>query len=192
MFKQLYDEDLTTKNQDYAAATRGFMNGDGGVYLVGTWVIGDFDAESRRPDRPLSNGYTVVTYPQLFPGRDATFADGHAWVMPVKERTPTQRRAIEALLGFFAAHDYDWSRTGHVPSFEAVVESAQFSSLPHRQNIAKLTRIGEPLPSGVQRQVAIQDIIGEELAAAIAGHKPVDLALTDAEHRINDLLFHVL
>src|SRR5262249_7152378 len=80
LFKQIYDEDLTTKNQDYAAATRGFMNGEGGVYLVGTWVIGDFDAESRKPDRPLSNGYTVTTYPELFPGRDATFADGHSWV----------------------------------------------------------------------------------------------------------------
>jgi multiple sugar transport system substrate-binding protein len=192
LFKQLYDEDLTTKNQDYAAATRGFMNGDGGVYLVGTWVIGDFDAEARKPSRPLSNGYTVVTYPQLFSGRDVTFADGHAWVMPVKQRSATQRRAIEAFLAFFAQHDYDWSRTGHVPSFETVVVSDEFNALPHRQNIANLTQIGEPLPSGIERQFPMQDIIGEELAAAIEGHKPIDVALTDAEHRINELLFHVL
>src|SRR5262249_43183984 len=116
LFKQIYDEDLTTKNQDYAAATRGFMNGEGGVYLVGTWVIGDFDAESHKPDRPLSNGYTVTTYPQLFPGRDATFADGHSWVMPVKKRTATQRLAVQTFLEFFAKHDFDWSRTGHLPA----------------------------------------------------------------------------
>ena len=48
LFKTIYDEDLTTKNQDYAAATRGFINGDGGVYLVGTWMIGDYDAESQQ------------------------------------------------------------------------------------------------------------------------------------------------
>jgi multiple sugar transport system substrate-binding protein len=44
----------------------------------------------------------------------------------------------------------------------------------------------------VQRQFSIQDILGEELAAAIAGHKPVDVALADAEHRVNELLFHLL
>jgi multiple sugar transport system substrate-binding protein len=192
LFKQIYDEDLTTKNQDYAAATRGFINGEGGVYLVGTWVIGDFDAESHKPDRPLSNGYTVATYPQIFPGRDATFADGHSWVMPAKQRTATQRLAVQTFLEFFAKHDFDWSRTGHLPAFKAVVESKQFQELPHRQNIAALTAIGAPLPSTVQRQFAIQDILGEELAAAISGHKPVDVALADAEHRVNELLFHLL
>ena len=51
------------------------MNGDGGVYLVGTWLIGDFDAESKKPGRPLYNGYTVYPYPKLFHARDAAFAD---------------------------------------------------------------------------------------------------------------------
>jgi multiple sugar transport system substrate-binding protein len=192
MFKTLYDEGLTTKDQDYAAATNGFMNGDGGVYLVGTWVIGDFDSESRKPDRPLSNGYTVYPFPQLFPGRDATYADGHSWVMPVKERTPKQREAAFRLMKFLADHDFEWSRTGHLPAFRAVLESERFKSLPHRQNIAKLAVTGTPLAPEVQRQFALIDIIGEELAPAIAGQKSIDAALADAEHRVNDLLFHVM
>ena len=49
-----------------------------------------------------------------------------------------------------------------------------------------------PLPQGVERRFAIEEIIGEELAPAIAGQKPIDAALADAEHRINELLFHVL
>jgi len=192
LFKSLYDENLTTKNQDYASATNGFMNGDGGVYLVGTWVIGDFDADSRKPNRPLSNGYTVYPFPQLFSGRDATYVDGHAWVMPVKERTPQQREALRRLLRFLADNDFEWSRTGHLPAFKPVIESERFMSLPHRKNIARLAVIGTPLSADVQRQVAIQDIIGEELAPAIAGQKSIDAALADAEHRVNDLLFHVL
>jgi multiple sugar transport system substrate-binding protein len=192
MFKTLYDEGLTTKDQDYAAATNGFMNGDGGVYLVGTWVIGDFDSESRKPDRPLSNGYTVYPFPQLFPGRDATYADGHSWVMPVKERTPKQREAAFRLMKFLADHDFEWSRTGHLPAFRAVLESERFKSLPHRQNIAKLAVTGTPLAPEVQRQFALIDIIGEELAPAIAGQKSIDAALADAEHRVNELLFHVM
>jgi multiple sugar transport system substrate-binding protein len=191
LFRQIYVEDLTTKNQDYAAATNGFINGAGGVYLVGTWLIGDFDAEARKPDRPLSNGYVVMPYPQLYPGRDATFIDGHAWVMPKKERTPQQRDAIFRLLKFLADNDYEWSRTGHLPAFKSIIDSERFNALPHRSEIARLASTGMPLPSTVQRQFPVQDIIGEEMAAAITGHKSVDAALADAEHRVNDLLFHI-
>jgi multiple sugar transport system substrate-binding protein len=191
MFRQLYVEDLTTKNQDYAAATNGFINGAGGVYLVGTWMIGDFDAESRKAGRPLTNGYAVMPWPQLY-ARDATFIDGHAWVMPVRDRTPRQRDAVFRLLKFLADHDFEWSRTGHLPVYKAVIESERFNALPHRSEIAKIATTGTPLPSAVQRQFPVQDIIGEEMAAAITGHKTVDAALADAEHRVNDLLFHLL
>jgi multiple sugar transport system substrate-binding protein len=191
LFRQIYAEDLTTKNQDYAAATNGFMNGAGGVYLVGTWLISDFDAQARQPDRPLSGGYAVMPFPQLYE-HDATFIDGHAWVMPTKERTPQQRDALFRLLKFLADNDYHWARTGHLPSFKQVIESERFVALPHRSDIARLSLIGAPLPSAVQRQFPVQDIIGEEMAAAIAGHKPVDVALADAEHRVNELLFHLL
>ncbi|HEY5757575.1 MAG TPA: extracellular solute-binding protein [Steroidobacter sp.] len=191
MFRQIYAEDLTTKNQDYAAATNGFINGAGGVYLVGTWMIGDFDAQSRKPDRPLSNGYAVMPWPQLY-AHDATFIDGHAWVMPAKKRTPQQRDAVFRLLKFVADNDFEWSRTGHLPAYKAVIESERFNALPHRSDIAKISTTGMPLPSDVQRQFPVQDIIGEEMAAAITGHKSVDAALADAEHRVNDLLFHLL
>jgi multiple sugar transport system substrate-binding protein len=192
VFKTMYDEGLTTKDQDYAAATNGFMNGDGGVYLVGTWLIGDFDAESRKPNRPLTNGYTVYPFPQLFPGRDATYADGHAWVMPKKERTPQQREAAFRLMKFLADNDFEWSRTGHLPAFREVIESERFKSLPHRENLAKLATTATQLDPRVQRQFALIDIIGEELAPAMAGQKSIDAALADAEHRVNDLLFHVM
>ncbi len=192
LFKTLYDENLTTRNQDYAAATNGFMNGDGGVYLVGTWLIGDFDAESKKPGRPLYNGYTVYPYPKIFHARDAAFADGHAWVMPVRDRTPQQRDAVLRLMKFFADNDFEWSRTGHLPAFKAVIESEKFQALPHRENIAELARTGSPLPAGVERRFAIEDTIGEEMAPAIAGQKSIDDALADAEARVNDLLFHVL
>jgi multiple sugar transport system substrate-binding protein len=93
---------------------------------------------------------------------------------------------------FFADNNFEWARTGHLPAFRDVIESERFKSLPHRRNIAVLATTGTPLPPEVQRQFAIQDIIGEELEPAIAGQKPVEQALVDAEHRINDLLYHLL
>jgi multiple sugar transport system substrate-binding protein len=192
LFKQLNDEDLSTRDQDYPAATSGFMNGDGGVYLVGTWMIGAFEAESKTKGRPLSGGYAVVPYPRLFGTRDAVYVDGHSWVVPTRKRTPAQRAAVYRLVRFLADHDYDWSRTGHLPAMQAVIDSPRFKALPHRQAIAPLATIGRSLPPGVQRQFAIQDIIGDEMASAITGRKPIDTALADAERRVNDLLFNLL
>lgn len=191
LFRQLNAEGLSTRDQDYTAATASFLRGEGGVYLVGTWMISDFQKEAQTPGRPLYRGYAVVPYPQLY-ARDATFVDGHAWVVPVRRRTPAQRAAVFRLLKFLADNDFQWSRTGHIPAFQPVLDSAAFRALPQRQRIARLAETGSPLPPWVQRQFAIQDILGEEMAAAVSGRKPVDAALADAERRVNDLLFHLL
>jgi len=47
------------------------------------------------------------------------------------------------------------------------------------------------LPSNVQRQNAIEGIVGEEAAAAFTGQKSIPQALAQAERRVNDLLSQV-
>lgn len=192
LFKNIYDANLTTKNQDYTAATGAFLNGQGGVYLVGTWMIGTYQQASLKPDSPLFHGYAVVPYPQLYPGRDATYADGHSWVVPAAKRSPEKLRAIFRLLRFLRDRDFDWSRTGHLPAYKSVIASARWRALPHRAEVAKLVDIAEPLPPGVERQFLIQQIISEEMESAITGQKTIDSALADAQRRVNDLLFNLL
>ena len=187
LFRTLNAEGLTTRNQDFPAATAAFMNGQGGIFPTGTWMIGPYDEEARKPESPLHGGYAVLPFPRLW-GRDAAFADGHAWVMPRAERTPREREAIARFLRFLAAHNYEWTRTGHLPAFQAVLRMPQFRTLPHRSDIAAMAATGRQLPDFVQRQSAIQGLIGEELEAAVAGTKPVDRALADAERRVNELL----
>jgi multiple sugar transport system substrate-binding protein len=192
LFKQMYDEELTTRDQDYTAATSAFLNGHGGVYLVGTWMIGAYDRASRQPGSPLAGGYAVVPYPQLYPGRDVTYADGHCWVVPTAKRTPARLHAIFQVLRYLKDSDFDWSRTGHLPAYQAVVDSERWQALPHRADIEALVDTAEPLPAGVQRQFLIQQIVSEEMEAAITGQKPIDTALADAQRRVNDLLFNLL
>jgi multiple sugar transport system substrate-binding protein len=187
LFRTIEREGLTTRNQDNPAAVASFMNGEGGVFLTGTWMLGPFQQEARTPGRALFNAYAVYPYPRLW-GHHAAYVDGHAWVMPKRQRTPAQRQALARLIRFMAAHDFDWSRTGHLPAFQPVVDSAAFAALPHRRDIAPLARIGAPLPEHVRRQGAIEGLVGEELAAAVAGTKPVEQALADAERRVGELL----
>jgi multiple sugar transport system substrate-binding protein len=154
-------------------------------------MIGQFEEQANMPDRPLYQSYGVYPYPRLW-GENLAFVSGHAWVVPKRERTAQQRSAIARFFRFMAAHNYDWVRTGHLPAFRAIVEGAQFKALPHRQDIAALATNGRPLPGYIQRQNAIEGIVGEEVLAAVNGQKPIGQALADAERRVNELLAETL
>lgn len=191
LFRQIHAEGLTTRSQDFPAATASFVKGEGGMFPVGTWMIGPYDAEAANPASALHDSYAVVPFPRLW-GEAASFVDGHAWVMPRAERTDEERAAIARFMRYLAGYNYDWSRTGQLPAFAAVLETPEFKALPHRADIAALASSGEQLPDYVQRQGAVQGLIGEELEAAITGIKPVPEALADAERRVNELYSRML
>lgn len=189
-FKLINAQRLGTQNMDTPAAIAAFINGEGGIYPTGTWMIGSFQQEATTPGRPLYNSYAVFPYPRLW-GQWVEYVSGHSWVVPTHKRTPAQREAIARFFKFMAAHNYDWARTGHIPAFKSVLADPRFKSLPHRADIAPLAAIGRPLPSNIQRQNAIEGIVGEEAAAAFTGQKTIPRALSDAERRVDDLLSEV-
>ncbi|MEA3010711.1 MAG: multiple sugar transport system substrate-binding protein [Sphingomonadales bacterium] len=186
-FRRINAEGLGTQNMDTPAAIAAFVNGEGGIYPTGTWMIGSFEKEAATPGRPLYRSYAVFPYPRLW-GERVEYVSGHSWVVPARERSVRQKAAIARFFRFMAAHNYDWARTGHIPAFKAVLDDPRFKALPHRADIALLGDIGRPLPSGVRRQSAIEGLVGEELAAASTGQKPVAQALKDADRRVNELL----
>lgn len=189
-FRRLNVERIGTQNMDTPAAIAAFINGEGGIYPTGTWMIGSFEKEATTPGRPLYGHYAVFPYPHLW-GRHVEYVSGHSWVVPSRKRTPQQRAAIARFFRFMAAHNFDWARTGHIPAFKSVLDDPRFKSLPHRADIAPLAAIGRPLPSNVQRQNAIERIVGEEAGSAFTGQKGIPQALRDAEHRVDDLLAQV-
>ena len=189
-FRRINQEHVGTQNMDTPAAIAAFINGEGGIYPTGTWMIGSFQTEATTPGRPLYNSYAVYPYPHLS-GQWVEYVSGHSWVVPTRKRTEAQRQAIARFFRFMAAHNYDWARTGHIPAFKSVLADPRFRSLPHRADIAPLADIGRPLPSYVQRQNAIEGIVGEEAAAAFTGQKGIKQALSAAERRVNDMLAEV-
>jgi multiple sugar transport system substrate-binding protein len=189
-FKRINQERLGTLNMDTPAAIAAFINGEGGIYPTGTWMIGSFEAEAKTPGRPLHNSYAVFPYPRLW-GEHVEYVSGHAWVVPARERSAQQRDAIARFFRFVADHNYAWARAGHIPAFDAVLNDPRFKSLPHRADIAPVAQIGRPLPGHVLRQNAIEGIVGEEAVAAFTGQKPVQRALAQAERRVNQLLAQV-
>jgi multiple sugar transport system substrate-binding protein len=188
VFRTVFERDFTTKNQDYSAAVSGFLRGDGGVFIVGTWMVGAFEQASHEPGSALEDGYAVLTYPQLFQ-HHRVFADGHGWAMPVDpRRTEAEVEAAERFLAFFAEHNLDWSRTGHLPVFSDVLESQAWLELPHRAALRGLADEATPLPRYVRRQFPLETIVGQEVSAAVTMLKPVDEAQADLDRRAEALL----
>jgi multiple sugar transport system substrate-binding protein len=187
--KELYKRGYSAPNLDYAGAVSTFLKGEGGILVDGTWMVGQFDAAAHDAASPLYQGYAVRPFPYLFHGRQVSLVDGHNWVMPHNSRrSEAQRDAARRFLKYFAANDFQWARTGHFPAYRAIIESAEWQQLPHREDIAEITRVGEPLPKYVRRQSPIEFIVGEEASAAFTGAKPVERALADMQHRADAVL----
>lgn len=185
----LYQRGDSARNLDYAGAVSAFLKGEGGVLVDGTWMVGQFDTASRDPASPLRGGYATRPIPFLFPGRRVSLVDGHNWVMPRNpRRTAATQRAAQRFLAYFAANNLQWARTGHFPAYQSVIADPAWQALPHRADIASITQDGEPLPKYVRRQSPIEFIVGEEVAAAFSGAKPVAQALADMQRRADEIL----
>jgi multiple sugar transport system substrate-binding protein len=187
--KDLYQDGASARNLDYAGAVSAFLKGEGGILVDGTWMVGQFDAAAHDAASPLYQGYAVRPFPYLFEGRRVSLVDGHNWVMPTDpKRTAAELEAARRFLKYFAANDFQWARTGHFPSYRAIIESEAWQQLPHRGDIAEITLVGEPLPKFVRRQSPIEFIVGEEAAAAFTGVKTVERALADMQRRADEIL----
>jgi multiple sugar transport system substrate-binding protein len=187
LFKTLDDEGLSTTGLDYAAATSGFMEGQGGVFIMGTWLVDTYDQESRRPESALAAGYQAVPFPQLY-ASDGIWSDGHAWVIPQQELAAEERDCALQFMKFLWDNNFEWSRTGQLPVRQSIINSEEFLALPHREAITRQATVGRALPPEVQRQFFLMDTLGEEIQAGLRGQKSIDEALASAESRVNELL----
>ena len=185
VYEKLGKEGYITKGLDGAAGLGGFIAGNGAVYLTGTWRIDDMLAAAAKPDTGLKE-YTAQIFPNMFQ-QDAVWADNHSWVMMRGGTNDTTRKAARVFLKYLWDHNFDWARGGgHLPIRNSLLP--EYSKLPERPNVMRITEIGRSLPHDVRRQFGFQSLIGEEINNMINGNKPVAQALKDAQERADQLL----
>ena len=185
---KLYAEGDIVPNTDYGAAIQAFIKGDGAIMANGTWLIGDMVTESEKAGGALEKGYQTIPFANLY-SKPATWADGHSWIM-LKGGTKDEKTHMAALrfLKFLSDNDFEWARTGHLPTSQKVIAGAQFNSLPFRSSIGAIAQTGISLPPTIPRQFRINEMLGEALAAVVMSGKPVDETMKAAEERINKML----
>ncbi|MEI9904751.1 MAG: extracellular solute-binding protein [Asticcacaulis sp.] len=193
LFRQLYAENLMTHDQDYPAAMAAFLNGQGGMLQNGTWVIGTFAGEAETPGRPLYHAYTVKPYPMLYGGQQTAYVDGHAWVMPHRQRTPAETAAVLRLIEIPAkprlrlvAH-----RSPAQPDGGRRKRAIPELGPPPRHRRAQQCR-PDPCRTTSSASSPSPTSSAMKWPRPITGHKTTEQALKDAQSRVNDLLFNLL
>jgi multiple sugar transport system substrate-binding protein len=185
-FEEMVKAGVITKGLDTSGGLNAFLNGEGAVYMTGTWRIDDFLAAEAKPDSPLHEGYTCRVFPSLFKTQ-TVWTDNHTWVMPKGGSNPAQHKAALIFLKFMWDHNFDWARGGgHLPARQSLM--AQYGKLPLRQYVVDIPTFGRALPHDVHRQFGFQSMIGEEIANIINAGKTTDQAADAMQERSVALL----
>lgn len=184
---QLFDAGYANPQLNYADSQQAFLNGEAAVLVNGTWVVDLYADEAAKEETGL-NRYYVADFPTLF-DEGATWADSHIWAIPatLKAAKPDTYEAALKVLAFINDHNIDWARTGHMSVRKSVVESEEYSALPHRTEYARTADIARDTPPS-ERYGALQDVLNRELQAIWLTGKPVEAALEDAQLEVQDLL----
>lgn len=158
-----------------------FQQGDSAIEGYGVWRTGAYEGVEGLE-------FGAGPYP-VFGAEPAVWANSHVFVLPTQRtRDPEKDRAAMQFIDWMTNNTLMWTRAGHVPPRQSVIESAEYQALPHRpfKEVAMLDAVRYP-PLHV-RLNEIEAAILEELQAATGGAKSAERALADAEQRVNAIL----
>ncbi|MCY4538319.1 MAG: extracellular solute-binding protein [Chloroflexi bacterium] len=169
-----------------AIAVENFANGESAGLIDGTWRINGFDRQIAEGEVALKN-YYVADFPQLFenPG---TFAGSHNWLVPLGQNAdPARVQAAVSFIKWLSDNSVVWARVGHGMTRSSVINSEEFQNLPHRAEYASMSQNVRSVPREVWGN-AFWAIVHEEVEAAVLEIKTPEVALADAQARLDDFV----
>lgn len=120
-------EELTSPNQDYAAAVAQFQSGNAGFHWNGEWEVTTFE-DAGMP-------FSIVPFPNIFGNR--VQADRHTFVIP--QGVARDRKRMDAALTFVSSmmkNSFIWAQGGHIPAYRPILESQEYRDLTPQSNYA--------------------------------------------------------
>jgi multiple sugar transport system substrate-binding protein len=178
-------EDGCIGTGELAVTHQAFINGEIASVTGGTWSINEWDAQVANPNAALKR-YYVAPFPQIG-AQPASWGGSHTWVVPLGASADPERvRAAVAYLKHFWDHNMDWTRTGHATVRTSVGESPEYQALPHHSEYLGFGENAAFNPSTLW-SVGYDQIMHEEVQAAMLGQKAPEQALADAQARLMDV-----
>ncbi len=169
-----------------AIAVENFANGESAGLIDGTWRINGFDRQIAEGEVALKN-YYVADFPQLF-DNPGTFAGSHNWLVPLGQNAdPARVQAAVSFIKWLSDNSVVWARVGHGMTRSSVINSEEFQNLPHRAEYASMSQNVRSVPREVWGN-AFWAIVHEEVEAAVLAIKTPEVALADAQARLDDFI----
>jgi multiple sugar transport system substrate-binding protein len=183
-FLRLRDEGCLTGGE-LAKTYESFVGGSVASVLGGTWMVNEWDAQVRDPNAGLKE-YWVAPIFQLG-SQPGGWGGSHTWVVPLGANAdPARVRAAVSYLKHFWDNNLDWTRTGHATVRTSVLDSPEYQALPHKTEYLTYgdTAVFNPATNW---SVGYDQIMHEEIQAALLGQKSAEQALGDAQARLMDV-----
>ena len=170
---------------ELGATHQAFINGEVASVAGGTWSVNEWDAQVADPNAALKR-YYVAPFPQIGE-RPASWGGSHTWVVPLGASADPERvKAAVGYLKHFWDHNLDWTRTGHATVRQSVADSPEYQALPHHSEYLGFGENAAFNPSTLW-SVGYDQVMHEEVQAALLGQKPPEQALADAQARLMDI-----
>ena len=170
---------------ELAKTYESFVRGEVASVLGGTWMVNEWDAQVRDPNAGLKE-YYVAPLPQLG-SQPGGWGGSHTWVVPLGANAdPDRVRAAVSYLKHFWDNNLDWTRTGHATVRTSVLNSAEYQALPHKTEYLAYGDNAVFNPA-TNWSVGYDQIMHEEIQAALLGQKSAEQALGDAQARLMDV-----
>lgn len=170
-------EGLIPEQAAYPASVALFSGGRAVLHINGVWEVPTFkDAEEAGT---LGFEWFANEVPQLL-DRPATWADSHALAIPNDANmTAEEREAALTAIGWMQRNSLAWADAGHIPAYNATVESTEYQELQPNATYASLAENAEFDPRSTIAGVAspLYDAINNLVAPAVHGFlEPQDAA----------------
>ncbi len=129
----LLDDTICASGGDINNAIAEFATEGSGMLFSGVWELPTM--------QDAGIPFNAMTIPTLF-GTPAAYADSHAFVLPHQNSVDEARRA--------AAYDFvanilkgslSWAEAGHIPAYQPVIDSSEYSNLEPQVNYANAADI---------------------------------------------------
>ncbi len=129
--------DFTPEQTEYPASVALFGSGEAAFHFNGVWEVPtftDLHAKGSLGD------WSATVIPPLM-GADATWADSHAFAIPLqagKEVDPAKRKAVMEVIGWMEKNALRWADAGHIPAYLPVATSPEYKAMEPNASYAPL------------------------------------------------------
>lgn len=179
--RSLLDDTIATPSGDGGTAIAEFAGGQSGALFTGVWEV----PTMRNAGLPFGG----ATVPNIY-GTPAAYADSHAFVLPQQDSPGESRRAAYTFVANMLKDSFAWAQAGHIPSYNPVIESAEYQDLVPQSHYADAAEVINYDPEAwfTGSGSNFQNYFGDNIQNVLAGRTSPQEGIRGFVERINTLL----